>query len=265
MHYKNISLLDELASIVHVLDQLPEFVFSEEEKKEVLNEEVLKAFDGSFEYLVDFHSQLKDAFFHYQTAKAEYFSMFPKILNAYQAASGTAGVDFGLTEVHVESDLGRVTMSQYLNSTNHAVNSIHFGRLAGAVNHLIDRFWTKHLRTPMTIVFGFSCLSFSCFIIILEVINIFFRDAVSNIFRSLFSQLDRGFFLPVRSKVHSYTSAFLCRRGSLLFSFPGASVLKVRNSTQQRHEFGVYFEHVLPLRFLQFSDVLRHVQPVFGR
>lgn len=217
---------------MHVLDQLPEFVFTEEEKKEVLNEDVLKSYDGSFDYLVDFHSQLKDAFFHYQTAKAEYFSLFPKILRAFNAASGSAGIDFGLAEVHVESDLGRITMSQYLSSTNHAVNRLHLGRLAGAVSHLIDRFWTQHLRTPMTVFFGFLCLSFSCFIIILEVINIFFRDAVSNIFRSLFSQLDKGLFLPVRSIADSDTTALLRRCRRLLFPIPSTSVLKIRNQTQ---------------------------------
>jgi hypothetical protein len=124
--------VDELAQIVRILDLLPEFEFSDHEKRDILEEEVVKSFDGSFEYLVDFHARLKEEWFLFQNARAEYFTLFGKILRTFSAATAESAVDFGLGDF-IESDSGKVTLAQYLLSTNQAISNQRFGFL---ITHL---------------------------------------------------------------------------------------------------------------------------------
>ena len=106
-----------------ILDNLPEFNFSFEDKRDVLNQSVLKSFDGTFEYLVEFQAQLKNDYFVFQNAKCSFFQLLGKTLRAYSIAANfhknTTVLD-ELTTVHTE--LRKVTISQYLTSNDNAIN-----------------------------------------------------------------------------------------------------------------------------------------------
>lgn len=127
--------MNELAQIVKILDLLPEFEFSEQEKREILEEDVVKSFDGSLDYLVDFHARLKEEWFQFQHARAEFFTLFGKIVRTFSAASAESSTDFGLGDL-IESDSGKVTLAQYLLSTNKAISSQRFGFLTTQLRDL---------------------------------------------------------------------------------------------------------------------------------
>lgn len=138
-HYKEQGNVNELSQIVRILDLLPEFEFSDHEKHQILEEEVVKSFDGSFDYLVHFHARLKDEWFQFQNARAEYFTLFGKILRTFSAATAETGIDLGVNDF-VESDSGRVTLAQYLLSTNQAISSQSFGFVTAPLSYLIRSF-----------------------------------------------------------------------------------------------------------------------------
>lgn len=123
MHYKNLSMSQELDEIKSILEELPEFSFSENDKKEILNQSLIKAFDGTFAFLVDFHAQLKSEYYNFQTIRCTFFQLAAKILRSYSIAHKffIKDLSFGDPKIYqIESQ--KLTVPQYILFNDKTIN-----------------------------------------------------------------------------------------------------------------------------------------------
>ena len=67
----------------YIFKDIPGFHFTEDEKVEVLNNNVLKEFDGSYEYLVNYHQKLKYHYYRFQVVRSHLYNLIMKIIYIY--------------------------------------------------------------------------------------------------------------------------------------------------------------------------------------
>jgi hypothetical protein len=73
----------------YILKDIPSFHLNDEEKEKVLSSNMLKKFDGSYEYLVHFHQKLKHHYFRFQVVRSHLYNLIMRLIYTFNVTNVT--------------------------------------------------------------------------------------------------------------------------------------------------------------------------------
>ena len=131
-------MLNELDQLKKIIEEAPEFTFSEEEKKEIFNQGLIKSFDGSFEFLVEFHTKLIVDYFSIQNARCLFFQFVSKILRDFRIMTKIDNHKYDYENITtIVTELRKITVPQYLKSNDEIINNPVFFKIFPNLGKLI--------------------------------------------------------------------------------------------------------------------------------
>jgi hypothetical protein len=183
----------------YILKDIPSFHFNEEEKIEVLNDEMLKNFDGSTGFLVEFHEQLKYHYFRFQVVRSHLYNLIMKIVYAYNISVITLKGNlpkFLEYEPENDSETQEKGTDPLLRFFKDDVNFISKNFLFKILPST-ESIYYKYLDNVVMWTVAFTLTFFSLLIIIIEMGIIFFKVHQLKFFDFIFTFMSNPYFIQL--------------------------------------------------------------------